>query len=410
MKSYLDQLMTEKNVDTLVVLGKGESNPPFSYMTRSAKLGHSSIIVKKRNESALLVHTPMERDSVLETGLKTLSYPEAIPEYYAIIKNEPDAGLRDAKHLESLLNQVGVEGTISVHGFLESGHAYRILSFLQKKASFAIYDGSEDIIKLARQIKDSEEVNRIDRIAKATGDVLSAIRSFLGSLREEEGYAINADGRRVSLGDLRELIRFELFKHVLFENDSTIVSMGRDAGVPHNRGNDNDLLKVGNAIIMDIFPHEPNGYFFDCTRTFCLGYAPSEVEALYSDVLETQETILNEIELNVAHGQLYARTCELFEQQGHPTSRTVPDTTDGFCHGLGHGIGLEIHETPFIGLAKLKDTKSVTRVGEVFTVEPGLYYPGKGMGVRIEDVVAIAEDGVKNLSPFPKDLIVPLRR
>jgi Xaa-Pro aminopeptidase len=402
--------MAEKNVDTLVVLGKGEGNPPFSWFSGGAKLAHSSIIVKKRDESTLLIHTAMERDSVLETGLKTLSYPEAIPDYNAIIKNEPDADIRDAKHLESLLNQVGAEGTISVHGFLDSGQAYRILSFLQKKPSFTIYDGSEDILKLARQIKGSEEVNRIKRIAKATGDVLSDVRSFLGSLREEDGYAINADGRRVSLGDLRELIRFELFKHVLFENDSTIVSMGRDAGVPHNRGNDNDLLKIGKTIIMDIFPHEPNGYFFDCTRTFCLDHAPSEVEALYSDVLETQKAILNEIEANVPHGQLYARTCELFEQQGHPTSRISPDTTNGFCHGLGHGIGLEIHEAPFIGLAKLKDTQSVTKVGEVFTVEPGLYYPEKGMGVRIEDVVAITADGVKNLSPFLKDLVVPLKR
>lgn len=402
--------MTEKNVDTLVVLGKGIGNPSMAWFTRSAKLAHSSIIVKKRNENALLVHTAMERESVFETGLKTLSYPEAIPDYFDILKNEPDAVLRDVKHLESLLNQLGTEGTISVHGFLDSGQAYRILSFLQKKALFTIYDGSEDLIRLARQIKDPEGIGRINRIAKATGNVLSVIRSFLGSLREEEGYAINSDGRKVSLGDLRELIRFELFKHVLFENDSTIVSMGRDAGVPHNRGNDHDLLEVGKTIIMDIFPHEPNGYFFDCTRTFCLGYAPSEVESLYSDVLETQESILNEIELSVPHGKLYARTCELFEQQGHPTTRTVPDTTDGFCHGLGHGIGLEIHEGPSLGLSQLKDKKSVTRVGEVFTVEPGLYYPEKGMGVRIEDVVAITEEGVKNLSPFLKDLIVPLRR
>ena len=408
MKSHLDQLMDENGIDACVISGKGTHNPSMAYMTKGAFI-NEGIIVKKREKDAILFHAAMERDSVLETGLKLQIAQDTIPNYWEITKSESDGALRSAKLLKSLLNHLGVEGTVAFFGTAEKGTAYRMLSFLKKEAQVEIYQGSVDIILLSRQTKDSEEIARINHVAKETGKILSTVRSFLGSLHEEDGYAVRPKGNRVSLGKIRELIRLELFKCGLLEDHPTIFSMGRDAGVPHNRGNDNDFLQTGNAIIMDIFPNEPNSYFFDCTRTFCLGYAPSEVESLYTDVLETQEAVLEEINAGVPHGQLLAKACEHFEQRNHPTFRTAPGTTNGFCHGLGHGIGLEIHEEPFFSLSKLKDHQSVIRIGEVFTIEPGLYYPEREMGVRLEDVVAITEEGMKNLSPFPKDLVIPLK-
>ncbi|MFQ5979077.1 MAG: M24 family metallopeptidase [Candidatus Heimdallarchaeota archaeon] len=409
MKSDLDNLMDEKDIDCIVIFGRGISNPPMAYMAKGAQFQHTSYIVKKHNEEAILFHTAMERDSVLETGLTLRINHEAIPDYFEISKSEQDAALLQAKLLKSLLISMGIEGTVSFHGMAGIGQAYKMVSFLREKTSIKVFQDSDDILQLARQTKDSEEIDRIEQVANTTGKVLSEVRSFLGTLHEEEGYAMRPDGKKVSLGEVKDFIRFELFKQGLVEDHPTIFSMGRDAGVPHNEGNPNDLLQTGKPIIMDIFPCEPNGYFFDCTRTFCLGYIPPEVESLYLDVLEVQKGILNDVAIGIPHGELIAKACTMFEQKDHPTPRIAPGAAHGFCHGLGHGIGLEIHENPSIGIAKLEDKKSITRIGEVFTVEPGLYYPERGIGVRLEDVVAITDDGVKNLSPFPKDLLIPLK-
>ena len=102
-------------------------------------------------------------------------------------------------------------------------------------------------------------------------------------------------------------------------------------------------------------------------------------------------------------------TLDYFERKGHPTMRTQPGGHTGYVHSVGHGLGLDIHEEPRLSVAAGNAT--VLQAGHVVSVEPGLYYPERGFGVRIEDSVALAEDGaVVNLSQFPYDLVVPMRR
>jgi Xaa-Pro aminopeptidase len=98
---------------------------------------------------------------------------------------------------------------------------------------------------------------------------------------------------------------------------------------------------------------------------------------------------------------------DYFEGEGHATSRSQPDTTSGYVHGLGHGIGLNIHENPRMSHLSKED---VFQVGNVITIEPGIYYPDKGYGVRIEDACYVAEDGsLVTLTDFHKELVLPLR-
>jgi Xaa-Pro aminopeptidase len=100
-------------------------------------------------------------------------------------------------------------------------------------------------------------------------------------------------------------------------------------------------------------------------------------------------------------------TCEFLEGRGHPTIGSDPQTEDGYVHSLGHGIGLAIHEEPFF--PDIPSYDQVLQPGHVFTCEPGLYYPDRGFGLRIEDVIWIDPQGtVNNLSEFPKDLVVPI--
>ena len=100
-------------------------------------------------------------------------------------------------------------------------------------------------------------------------------------------------------------------------------------------------------------------------------------------------------------------TLDYFEAKGHPTARTHPGGHDGYVHSLGHGVGLDIHEEPRLSIAPGNDT--LLMPGHVVSVEPGLYYPERGFGVRIEDTIALQADGsVLNLTHFPYDLVVPM--
>jgi Xaa-Pro aminopeptidase len=146
---------------------------------------------------------------------------------------------------------------------------------------------------------------------------------------------------------------------------------------------------------VDIFPRmSKSGYWGDITRTFCVGEPRTELAVLHATVLSAQKRALAEIREGCDGKQLQDSVREEFCAKGYVTG--VQDGRHvGFFHGLGHGVGLEIHESPRISAGKL-------RAGHVVTVEPGLYFPGLG-GVRIEDLVVVTEKGCKNLTKFPKD-------
>jgi Xaa-Pro aminopeptidase len=102
-------------------------------------------------------------------------------------------------------------------------------------------------------------------------------------------------------------------------------------------------------------------------------------------------------------------TCDYFESRGHATLRTNSATHEGYVHSLSHGVGLHIHEKPFTGISDELSDRLLPNT--IFTVEPGLYYPDKGFGVRIEDTYLTRPDGrFERLAEFPYDLILPLKK
>ncbi len=106
--------------------------------------------------------------------------------------------------------------------------------------------------------------------------------------------------------------------------------------------------------------------------------------------------------------RLQTMTLDYFEAHGHATSRTEPGGHVGYVHSLGHGVGLDIHEGPRLSAVPGNDTR--LQPGHVVSVEPGLYYPERGFGVRVEDTVAFREDGsLINLTDYPYDLVVPMK-
>ncbi len=167
-------------------------------------------------------------------------------------------------------------------------------------------------------------------------------------------------------------------------------------------------LRLGQSIVFDFYPTVTSGYYHDITRTWSLGYATDEVLSAWEQVKEIFDRVMAELAVGRLARDYGTMTFDYLESKGHKTVRSHPGTQEGMVHSLGHGIGLDVHEDP--RFTHLDSNKTVLKPGHVITIEPGLYYPERGFGVRIEDAVAFNEAGELTwLSNYPYDLVVPMR-
>ncbi|MHB8523013.1 MAG: M24 family metallopeptidase [Limisphaerales bacterium] len=177
----------------------------------------------------------------------------------------------------------------------------------------------------------------------------------------------------------------------------TIVAGGKQACEPHETGH--GQLHAHEPIILDVFPRsQKTGYFGDITRTVVKGRADEAVRRLYHTVARGQDLVFEKMRHNVSAVEVHRAVQQLFHAAGYKTARR-DGHMQGFFHGTGHGLGLEIHEAPRVNAT----SEDMLKAGQVVTVEPGLYYPGLG-GVRLEDVALITAQAPRNLTKFEKVL------
>ncbi|MCA1688297.1 MAG: Xaa-Pro peptidase family protein [Actinobacteria bacterium] len=241
-----------------------------------------------------------------------------------------------------------------------------------------------------RRVKSEQEISYIEEAQRA---VEEAEISDDGTLRWR--------GETLTSELLRAEMEVELLRRGCPADEGTITAGGPQAADPHERGS--GPLKAGEAIILDIFPRgQKSRYYADMTRTFVKGEPGDELQNMYDSVLEAQETALSMIRAGVNGRAVHDKVSDILHERGYKTGKhdqkPGEPLTEGFFHGTGHGVGLEVHEAP-----RISTVDEELRAGDVVTVEPGLYEPGVG-GVRIEDFVVVTEDGCRNLTRFPKEL------
>ena len=250
-----------------------------------------------------------------------------------------------------------------------------------------------------RRAKTEEEISYIEETQRA---VEAACALAVGILVEAD---IGEDGTLLHSGEIltSERLRSEIDIELLrrgYAADGTITASGTQAADPHERGH--GPLKAGEPIILDIFPvGKASRYYADMTRTFVKGEPSPELTKMYDAVLESQEAALSMIRAGVNGRDVHKKVSDILHQAGYKTlahdQKPGEPLQEGFIHGTGHGVGLEIHEAPRVSTA---DEELIP--GDVVTVEPGLYDKEVG-GVRIEDLVVVTEDGCRNLTNFPKE-------
>lgn len=409
MKNELDALMQANNIDALLVLGAAAHNPAMVYFTGVVHVSAADLI-KKRGEAPVLFCNPMEREEAARTGLTVRSYLE-FPFLELLKETNGDRIQAAALRYQRMLTSLGItSGRVALYGTTEVGVPFMVINALQQMMPGLTFVGfpQDPILMQAQQTKDDGEVARIRRMGKVTTGVVGRVADYLTSHRAKDGVLVNNDGLPITIGDVKARIDLWLAEGGAENPEGCIFAIGRDAGVPHSSGTLTDPLRLGQTIVFDIYPCEAGGgYFYDFTRTWCLGYAPDEAQQLYDHVLSVYNTLKSEFTMGRVLAEYQQRTCELFEAMGHPTVRTNPNIEEGYVHSLSHGVGLRVHEKPFSGTG-MTDT---LLPGSIFTSEPGLYYPSRGMGVRIEDTYYARPDGTfEILADFPKELVLPVRQ
>ena len=179
-----------------------------------------------------------------------------------------------------------------------------------------------------------------------------------------------------------------------------IVASGIKSAEPHEIGS--GLIEKGVPIVVDIYPRSNvSGYFADMSRTVCIGKAPSKLKKMYDTVLKAQLLAMSMIKPKASCHDIQVAVEELFIKAGYETHGKGKEFkfAEGFVHSVGHGVGLDIHEPPFIR----KNSNDMLKEGDIITIEPGLYYKKIG-GVRLEDLLLVTSNGFENLTNFPKEL------
>ncbi len=295
-----------------------------------------------------------------------------------------ELAVRACRHL-------GVERAAVPEGF-PVGHADHL------RANGIELDVERALFTDRRRSKTVAEIAGIRKAQRACEAAFDAARDLLRRA-QPNGAGLEVDGEPLTSERLKHTI-----EHVFGEHDVTgedmIVSHGPQSAVGHDAGS--GQIKPDEPIVLDLFPKDrETGCYADMTRTYVVGEPPEELKEYHRLVKEALDRSTAAVKAGVNGRKLYELVCDIFHEAGYKTQLSKEPNEvleDGFFHGLGHGVGLEVHELP-----NLSRTGQDLVPGDVVTIEPGLYRPGFG-GLRLEDLVLVTEDGCEVLTAYPYDL------
>lgn len=251
-----------------------------------------------------------------------------------------------------------------------------------------------------RAIKSAAEIEAIRDAMRVTQEAEEQVREFLKESNVNSRGELEWRGRILTCDFIRSEVEAE-FKRKGFSASGTIVACGADSAIPHCIGS--GPVRVGEPVVADIFPRsDRTGFWGDMTRTFVKGKASKRLREMFDSVKKASELALEHLKPGVPGALIHQLAAKSMEEDGFQTGHDAQGRPCGFIHGLGHGVGLEIHEEPRLSPAN----PNPLAAGAVVSVEPGLYYPEAG-GVRLEDLVVLTPGGCENFCTMPKELEVP---
>lgn len=391
----------------LLVAARSSRDPFLAPFVGAMRLNESFLVAPAGGAPRLGFMTPMEREAAAASGLDLLT-PEALD-----VERWKRDGARPHELLAHVLSRALhlcelAPGRLALAGLVSAGWLQGACEILAGEG-WSFVPG-EVLIQTLRKRKTSAELEAVRHAAAGTAAAFRRVAELLAVAEIRSG-ELRCDGEPLTVARLRQAIEATLSDHGLEEPEGHITAPGEEGAVPHSTGTPERVLRPHQSLIVDVFPRRAAPWgtpFADCTRTFCVGQPPAELEQAHARVLAALELARGRARPGARGWSLQEAVCEHLGSAGYPTPIRDRGTTRGYVHDLGHGVGLALHEAPSFK-EHAEDGEGVLEVGDVFTLEPGLYEPAAdrgetGWAVRLEDLYHLGEDGLENLTPLPYDL------
>jgi Xaa-Pro aminopeptidase len=448
--------LDELRCEALLVLAQSAAEPdlaPFLGTSPSGTLGtvgtpvnvgQALLVVPREGGARLAYLTPMEREEAAATGLALLT-----PEQLEVTRHQQEAAgpaAFFAAWIGAALAASGVEpGRVALAGRGPAGLVQAACALLAG-AGWSWADGG-GLVAALRKTKNARELAAIQQAAAGTADALRAVAALLAAATPgaaagppasaisgvpagpaassspgapadsltsatpgaaagplasaaPRGAELHLEGAPLTVARLRAEVGRVLGERGLEQPFGAILAPAEQGAVPHTAGHPERVLRAGESLVVDLFPR--GGMFADCTRTFCVGPPPEALVRAHAAVLAALRQARAAALPGARGWDLQEAVCRTFQDLGYPTPISHPGTATGYVHNLGHGVGYELHEQPIF--RKECGAEGVLAAGDVFTLEPGLYDPAAGYGVRLEDLHHLGEEGLEVLTDLPYDL------
>jgi Xaa-Pro aminopeptidase len=261
-----------------------------------------------------------------------------------------------------------------------------------------------NVIERARETKEPEEIKEMKRVQevveKVTAEIIDLVANCEVGQKNALMHKANGKKKALTVSMMKALMAHKFIDNWCAIEEELIVACGRPSADPHYHGNPEDELKANQPIILDIYPRSlRKRYWTDMTRTVVKGRASRKIKKMFNAVLEAKDTCMDALHEDVLGSEMFNLCCDVLEKAGYDTIRGGKKIERGLTHSLGHGVGLEIHESPRMS----EVYKFPLKEHSIVTVEPGLYDPKVG-GVRIEDIVEVKKKGSNNLTKMHIEL------
>jgi Xaa-Pro aminopeptidase len=394
VRGDLDAILAEKGVEALLLYADSYRDANMYYLTKFLA-PDPFIFLKKADTDPLIVVNQMEypRAQKQSTVKAVKSYTDY--NYLKALKTAENPQLGAMKFIAKVVQkELGERTKICVPPNFPV-----IAADVLRKEGLTV-NPMFGVVEKARETKDSNEIEEIKAVQAVNEKITTESIELIAASDVGSNGTLQVKGEALTVGKLKSFFGAKLLENGCLPEDDIIVACGKKSSDPHYMGEPEDKLKANQPIILDIYPRSlQKRYWTDMTRTVVKGKAPNKLKKMFDAVSEAKNASLDAIKAGALGNQVYDVCCNVLEKAGYETTRGGKKVTQGMTHSLGHGVGLQIHESPRINELSTFPLKE----HNVVTVEPGLYDPQIG-GVRLEDTIEVTKTGYSNLTKMETQL------
>ena len=394
MRGDLDSILTEEGAEALLLYSDSFRDANMYYLTKFLA-PDPFIFLKRVDADPSVVVNQMEypraqKQSIIKDVRSYLDY-----NYLEAVKSAKEPQLGAMKFIAKVAEkELGVGTKICVPP------NFPVIAADVLREEGLTVNPMFGVVEKARETKDRQEVEEIKAVQAVTEEVTTEAIELIANSDVGSNGTLLINGEPLTVSRIKSFFGRKLLENGCLPEEDIIVACGPKASDPHYVGEPEDELKADQPIILDIYPRSiQKRYWTDMTRTVVKGRASDKVKKMFDAVFEARNASLDAIQAGALGSHVYDVCCDVLEKAGYETTRGGKKITKGMPHSLGHGVGLQIHESPRMSELYTSPLKAHS----IVTVEPGLYDPQIG-GVRLEDIIEVTKSGYNNLTKMETQL------